>query len=114
MSENKVVEQPKVVSVEISHKLRQDAELVFAYQMRDQIAVRGQIAVQREFDTWFRNYVSDKLEQESKAITKRIEDKKWQMVVELQKKFNYTLEQATKQIFGVPLVQNPAAVAKAS
>lgn len=100
------------MSVEISHKLKSDVELVFAYQMRDQIAVRGQIAVQKEFDTWFRNYVADKLEQESKAITGRIEQKKWNMVVELQKKFGYTLEQATKQIFGAPLVNAPASVAK--
>lgn len=101
-------DQAKTVTVEISHKLKSDAELVFAYQMRDQIAVRGQIAVQKEFDTWFRNYVADKLEQESKAITGRIEQKKWNMVVELQRKFNYTLEQATTQIFGKPLVNAPA------
>lgn len=107
-------DQAKTVTVEISHKLKSDAELVFAYQMRDQIAVRGQIAVQKEFDTWFRSYISDKLEQEAKAINGRIEQKKWNMVVELQKKFGYTLEQATKQIFGVPLVQQPATVAKAS
>lgn len=107
-TENKEVTQVKTVSVEISHKLKSDVELVFAYQMRDQIAVRGQIAVQKEFDTWFRNYVADKLEQESKAITGRIEQKKWNMVVKLQKKFGYTLEQATTQIFGKPLVQAPA------
>jgi hypothetical protein len=102
------------VTVEISHALKANAELVFAYNMRDQIAVRGQIAVQKEFDAWFRNYVSDKLEAEAKAINTRIEDKKWKMVVELQKKFGYTLEQATTQIFGKPLVQNPAAVVKAA
>jgi hypothetical protein len=107
-------DQVKTVNVEITHGLKTNAELVFAYQMRDQIAVRGQIAVQKEFDTWFRNYISEKLEQESKAITGRIEQKKWNMVVELQRKFNYTLEQATTQIFGKPLVQQPAAVAKAS
>jgi hypothetical protein len=107
-------DQVKTVAVEISHALKTHAELVFAYQMRDQIAVRGQIAVQKEFDAWFRNYVGDKLEQESKAITGRIEQKKWNMVVELQKKFGYTLEQATTQIFGKPLVQNPASVVKAA
>jgi hypothetical protein len=109
-----MADQVKTVTVEISHALKTHAELVFAYQMRDQIAVRGQIAVQKEFDAWFRNYVSEKLEQESKAITGRIEQKKWNMVVELQKKFGYTLEQATTQIFGKPLVQNPAAVVKAA
>jgi nuclear transport factor 2 (NTF2) superfamily protein len=103
MSENKVN-----VSITLENKLKQDAELVFAYQMRDQIAVRGQLAVQKEFETWFRNYVADKFEQESKAIAKRIEDKKWNMVVELQKKFNYTFEQARDQVFGKPLVQQPA------
>lgn len=102
------------ISVELSAKFKTDAELVFAYQMRDQIAVRGQLQVQKEFDTWFRSYVSDKFEQESKAISGRIEQKKWNMVVELQKKFGYTLAEATKQIFGVPLVQQPTTVAKAS
>lgn len=104
----------RIVTVDITHSLKTNAELVFAYNMRDQIAVRGQIAVQKEFDTWFRNYVSDKLEAEAKAINTRIEDKKWKMVVELQKKFGYALEQATTQVFGKPLVQNPAAVAKAA
>lgn len=103
-----------VISVELERKFKTDAELVFAYQMRDQIAVRGQIAVQKEFDTWFRSYVSDKFEQEAKAINGRIEQKKWNMVVELQKKFGYTLPEATKQVFGTPLVQAPASVAKAS
>jgi len=107
-------DQVKTVIVEVTHGLKINAELVFAYQMRDQIAVRGQIAVQKEFDAWFRNYVSSKLEQESKAITSRIEQKKYNMVLELQKKFGYTFEQATKQIFGAPLVQNPAAVVKAA
>lgn len=106
--ETQVITQPKTVTVEITHTLKQDVELVFAYQMRDQIAVRGQVAVQKEFDTWFRSYIGQKLEQESKAISDRIEQKKWNMVVELQKKFGYTLEQATKQIFGTPLVQAPA------
>lgn len=91
-------DQVKTVSVEISHKLKQDAELVFAYQMRDQIAVRGQIAVQNDFDVWFRNYIMDKLEQESKAIKARIDQKKWNGVIELQKKFGYTYETACKQM----------------
>jgi len=103
-----------IIQVELSHKFKSDAELVFAYQMRDQIAVRGQIAVQKEFDTWFRNYVADKFEQESKAISGRIEQKKWNMVVELQKKFGYTLAEATKQIFGQALVNAPANVVKAA
>lgn len=115
MSENKnVVVAVPFVEVPLEHGTKRNAELVFAYQMRDQIAVRGQIAVQKEFDTWFRNYVSDKLEQEAKAIEGRIEQKKWNMVVELQKKFGYTLEQATTQIFGKPLVNAPATAVKAA
>jgi adenylyl- and sulfurtransferase ThiI len=96
------------VTITIEHALKTNAELVFAYQMRDQVAVRGQLAVQKEFPAWFQNYLTDKLEQEAKQITARIEQKKWNMVVELQKKFKYTLEEATKQVFGVPLVQQPA------
>jgi hypothetical protein len=100
------------VTLEIAHNLKANAELVFAYNMRDQIAVRGQVAVQKEFPAWLTNYVSDKLEQESKAIQKRIEDKKWNMVVELQKKFGYTFDAAKEQVFGKPLVQQPANVVK--
>jgi len=96
------------VSITLEHALKTNAELVFAYEMRDQVAVRGQLAVQKEFPTWFQNYVADKMEQAADAINKRIEQKKWNMVVELQKKFKYTLEEATKQVFGVPLVQQPA------
>lgn len=102
------------VTITIEHALKTNAELVFAYQMRDQVAVRGQLAVQKEFPTWFQSYVSEKLEQEAKNINARIEQKKWNMVVELQKKFKYTLEEATKQVFGVPLVQAPANVVKAA
>lgn len=108
MSENKVITQNHSVTIELAHSLKQNAELVFAYQMRDQIAVRGQVAVQKEFDSWFHNYVSNKLEQEAKAITGRIEQKKWNMVVELQKKFGYKYDEAVAQIFGKPLVQQPA------
>ena len=107
-NEKKSFVAPTIVEVEVSYALKDNASLVFAYQMRDQIAVRGQIAVQKEFDTWFRNYVADKMEQEAKAIKGRIEQKKWNMVVELQKKFGYTLEQATTQIFGKPLLEQPA------
>jgi len=106
--ENVMSTEKITVTIDIVNKLKQDAELVFAYQMRDQVAVRGQIAVQKEFPMWFSNYVADKLEQEANAINGRIEQKKWNMVVELQKKFKYTLEEATKQVFGVPLVQQPA------
>ncbi len=102
------------VTVNIEHALKTNAELVFAYEMRDQVAVRGQLAVQKEFPTWFQNFVADVLEQKADAINKRIEQKKWNMVVELQKKFKYTLEEATKQVFGVPLVQAPANVVKAA
>jgi|SRR5215831_5910821 len=102
------------VEMNLSHADKQNVETIFAYQMRDQIAVRGAVAVQKEFDAWFKGYVSDKLKQEAKAIVDRIEQKKWNLVIELQKKFGYTLEQATTQIFGKPLVQNPLAVAKSA
>lgn len=107
----KTVTETVKIEVEIAHALKDHAELVFAYNMRDQIAVRGQVAVQKEFPVWFRTYIAEKLEAEAKAIKTRIEDKKWRMVVELQKKFGYTLEQATTQIFGKPLLENPAAKA---
>ena len=94
------------VTIEFEYGLKDNAELIFAYQMRDQVAVRGQLAVQKEFAPWFRSYISDKLEQEAKAIRGRIEQKKWNMVVELQKKFGYTLAEATKQIFGEALLTN--------
>lgn len=110
---NAVVNAVPFVEIEISHALKQNAELVFAYQMRDQIAVRGQVAVQKEFDTWLQHYVGAKLEQEAEAIKGRIEQKKWNMIVELQKKFGYNLAEATKQIFGTALVNAPATVVKA-
>jgi|SRR5882757_1902564 len=102
------------VSIEVVNALKQHAELVFAYNMRDQIAVRGQVAVQKEFPTWLQNYLGDKLEQEAKAINKRIDDKKWNMVVELQKKFGYTFDAAKEQVFGKPLLPQPANVVKAA
>lgn len=83
------------VTIELT---KTDVELVFAYQMRDQVAVRGQLAVQRDFEAWFRNYIAGKLEQERKAINKRIEDKKYQGVIELQEKFGYTYAEACKQM----------------
>src|SRR4051794_19053442 len=86
------------VIVEIAHALKTNAELVFGYQMRDQVAVRGQLAVQKDFEPWFRNYVAGKLEQEAKAISSRIEQKKWNGVIELQQKFGYTYAEACKQM----------------
>ena len=103
----KVIEVIKV-SLNLTHADKANVETIFAYQMRDQIAVRGAVAVQKEFDTWFQSYVSDKLTAESKAIRERIEQKKWNMVLELQKKFGYSYADATKQVFGVPLVNQPA------
>lgn len=94
--------------VVLSHAAKSNVETVFAYQMRDQIAVRGAVAVQKEFPAWFQQYIIGKIEQEAKAIRDRIEQKKHNMVYELQRKFGYTLEQATKQVFGEPLVQQPA------
>lgn len=83
------------VTIELTKK---DVELVFGYQMRDQVAVRGQIAVQKDFEAWFRNYVANKLEQEAKAINSRIEQKKWNGVIELQQKFGYSYAEACKQM----------------
>lgn len=110
MSQTTAVE----VKITLANKIKSDAELVFSYQMRDQVAVRGAVAVQKEFDSWFQNYVADKLESEAKAINDRIEQKKWNMVIELQKKFGYTLEEATKQIFKTALVNQPATVQKSA
>ena len=111
-NEKQTITADKMIVVGLSHGFKANAELVFAYQMRDQIAVRGQLAVQKEFDAWFQQYVAEKFEAEAKAINSRIEQKKWNMVIELQKKFGYTLEQATTQIFGKPLLENPVAKAK--
>lgn len=86
----------------------ENLQVVFSYQMRDQIAVRGAVAVQKDFPVWLQSYITDKVAQEAKAILDRIEQKKWNTVLELQKKFGYTYEQATTQVFGKPLVQQPA------
>lgn len=87
-------------------------QVVFAYQMRDQIAVRGAVNVQKDFPTWLQSYISNKVAQEAKQILDRIEQKKWNTVMELQRKFGYSYEQATTQVFGKPLVEQPATQVK--
>lgn len=94
------------------HSDKENIEMVFAYQMRDQISVRGVVNVQKDFDTWLQRYITGKIAAEAKAIRDRIEQKKWNTVLELQKKFKYTYEQATAQVFGKPLVEQPATVQK--
>lgn len=95
--------EPLKITFEIVEPLKRNAELVFAYEKRDEIATYGAVNVAKQFQNWFQEYVLDKLAKECEIIEKRIEQKKWNKVMELQREFKMPYEQAVEAVFGKPL-----------
>ena len=94
------------VKIELTGKAKSDCEMVFAYEMRDELTVSGQLAVQKNFPNWIQSKVAKILSTQADQIRDRIEAKKQLKVLVLQKEFGLSYKEASEKVYGKALVEN--------